>query len=289
MVAAGENDRLRPKRVYRLRLLIRFAPLLFATLLGAADTLLWEPGRVVSVEQVTSPAKEPEASCRSVPKGATLPAQCRPSNLRAQQFWRVTVETGNKRFVVRPYRAQTLLDTLNPSETAYIDPNLTTASPIEVAVVSSKAIRIRTDRGQGIPALVDSQELLAKPAAGVTKTVAAAPATLWSAITVAQPVFQAKEAATLQLYFSVVNDGDTVVNPNVEASRLFINGAEPRDWNILIGNGTRSLDFNALPPGRTLTFTYQLGSRYFAAPGIYTVRWEGPNFRSPEITFRVMP
>ena len=41
-------------------------------------------------------------------------------------------------------------------------------------------------------------------------------------------------------------------------------------------------------PGQTLAFSYQLGSRYFGTPGVYTVRWEGPNFRSPEIIFRVM-
>src|SRR6476661_2534140 len=121
--------------------------LCLATLLRAADTVLWEPGKVIAIEQVSSPAKEPDASCRSVPKGATPPPQCRPSNLRAEQFWRVTVEAGNKRFVVRPYRTQGVLASLNSGEAEYIDPRLTTASAIEVAVVSSKTIRIRTDQG----------------------------------------------------------------------------------------------------------------------------------------------
>ena len=177
----------------------------FVTLLRAADTTLWEPGKVVAVEQVSTPAKEPDPTCRAVPKGATPPAQCRPSNLRAQQFWRVTVEAGNKRYVVRPYRAQSLLNSLNQSETDYVDPNLTAGSAIEVAVVSSKTVRIRTDQGQGIPAIVDSQELLAKPAPSITPAPSvAAPQKLWSAISVAQPVFQLKEAGTLQLYFAVV-------------------------------------------------------------------------------------
>ena len=92
-------------------------------------------------------------------KGATPPARCRASALRAEQFWRVTVDVGNKRFVVRPYRPAKLID-LNQDGSDYIDPHLTAASPIEVALVSSKAIRIRTDQGQGIAALVDSQELL---------------------------------------------------------------------------------------------------------------------------------
>jgi hypothetical protein len=54
---------------------------------------------------------------------------------------------------------------------------------------------------------------------------------------------------------------------------------------------TQLLFVNAGPTNaaRRNPFTYQLGSRYFAAPGVYTVRWEGQNFRPPDITFRVMP
>ena len=130
----------------------------------AADPI-WEPAKVVAVEQVSTPAKDPDASCRSVPKGAIPPARCRPSALRAEQFWRVTVDVGNKRFVVRPYRPGKLFDSLNQDGTEYVDPHVTPGSPIEAAVVSSKAIRIRTDQGQGIAAIVDSQELLATPVA----------------------------------------------------------------------------------------------------------------------------
>jgi hypothetical protein len=133
-----------------------------ASLCGAAE-LLWEPGKVVSVEQVSSPAKTPDPSCRAVPKGATPPARCRASNLDSEQFWRVTVDVGNKRLVVRPYRAQNLLNSLNQAATVYVDPNLSASAPIEVAVVSSKAVRLRADQGQGIPAILDSQELLSSP------------------------------------------------------------------------------------------------------------------------------
>ena len=270
---------------------VRLLLVLFsATLLSAADTVLWEPGKVISVEQVSTPAREPDPSCRAVPKGANPPASCRPSNLRAEHFWRVTIEAGNKRFVVRPYRTQNLLNALNPSETEYVDPKLDTASKIEVAVVSSKTLRLRTDQGPGIAAMVDSQELLSRPAASVPETIPApqTPAKLWAAISVAQPVFSLKEAGTLTLSFAVVNDGETAANPNVEASHLIINGAEPNDWRMIIGNGPRTAEFTALAPGRSLLFTYQLGSRYFAKPGVYTVRWEGPGYQSLEITFRVL-
>jgi hypothetical protein len=143
---------------------LSFGLFAIASLCSAADNPLWEPAKVVAVEEVSTPAKEPDPSCRSLPKGTTPPARCRPSNLRAEQFWRVTVEVGNKRFVVRPYRAPKLLDALNQDGTDYVDPHLTPGSPIEAAVVSSKAIRLRTDQGAGIPAIVDSQELLSTPA-----------------------------------------------------------------------------------------------------------------------------
>lgn len=112
---------------------------------------------------------------------------------------------------------------------------------------------------------------------------------LWLALGVARPVFSVAEIATLQVSFAVVNDGDSVVDPEIGSSHLFINGVEPKDWNIVINNGLRSSDFTALPPGRLLSFGYQLGSRYFAKPGIYTVRWQVRNFRSADLIFRVMP
>jgi hypothetical protein len=134
--------------------------LLLTGLCAGADTPLWEPGKLIAVEQVSTPAKTPDSSCLAVPKGATPPARCRPSNLRAQQYWRVTVEVGNKRFVVRPYRAPNLIESLSQDGVDYVDPKLTEASSVEVAVLSSKTVRLRSDQGPGIPAMVDSQELL---------------------------------------------------------------------------------------------------------------------------------
>src|SRR5258708_24262962 len=75
----------------------------------------------------------------------------------------------------------------------------------------------------------------------------------------------------------------------IESSHLFVNGVEPKDWSFVIGNGLRNSYFKALPPGQILSFGYQLGPRYFSTPGIYSVRWEGPTYKSAEVTFRVMP
>ncbi len=93
----------------------------------------------------------------------------------------------------------------------------------------------------------------------------------------------------MSLSFVVVNDGQVAANPRVESSHLFINGVEPDDWRNVIINGLRTPDFISLAPGNILSFGYELGPRYFSSPGIYSVRWEGENFKSAEITFRVMP
>ncbi len=111
---------------------------------------------------------------------------------------------------------------------------------------------------------------------------------LWAAIGVVKPVFQPGEMSGESLSFAIVNDGAARVNPQVESSHLLINGTEPQDWGFVITNGIRGSSFYSLAPGELLSFGYQLGGRYFGKPGIYTVRWEGPQFRSAEITFRVL-
>lgn len=112
---------------------------------------------------------------------------------------------------------------------------------------------------------------------------------LWAAITVPQPIFYQDRIEDLSMSFALVNDGGSTVDPKIGSSHLLINGVEPKDWFIVIGNGPRNEWFNALPPGQVLQFGYQLGPRYFQKPVVYTVRWEGENFKSPELTFRVVP
>ena len=113
---------------------------------------------------------------------------------------------------------------------------------------------------------------------------------MWAAISVPQPIIEeGGDVEHLPINFGVVNDGHATVDPNVESSHLFINGVEPPDWSFVIHNGIRGSSFYALPPGQALEFGYLLGPRYFQKPGAYTVRWEGENFKSPELTFRGVP
>ena len=111
---------------------------------------------------------------------------------------------------------------------------------------------------------------------------------LWAAISVQNPVFPKSRAYDLAITFAVVNDGRTPVNPGLGSSRLFINGVELHDWHMIAINGPCTTFCEALPPGRTLLFSKGLGN-YFKKPGVYTVRWEGQNFRTLDLTSRVLP
>jgi hypothetical protein len=110
---------------------------------------------------------------------------------------------------------------------------------------------------------------------------------LWAGLSVPEPVFQTIGIEKMSIYFAVVNDGTSTVDPEIGASRLLINGIELKRWRHIISNGPRGPDFAALPAGRACRFTYQLGE-LFRQPGTYTVRWEGRNFQSRDLTFRVL-
>jgi|SRR6266851_2447062 len=121
------------------------------------------------------------------------------------------------------------------------------------------------------------------PAAGQGKRF-----NLWAAMSVSRPIFQKGQAEHVSITFAIVNDGHTTVNPMFGPTRLFINGTELKEWNLISSNGPKSSYNDALPPGHFIEFGYDFG-KYFERPGIYILRWEGPAFSATEITFRVMP
>ncbi len=112
---------------------------------------------------------------------------------------------------------------------------------------------------------------------------------LWSAISVSSPLIHEHDADYWGVYFSLVNDGDKVIKPQISSSHLYINGKEPEDWRFVIGNGLRSSYDQGLPPGKFILFNYSLKDRYFSKPGIYKLYWEGPDFKTAEVVVRVMP
>ncbi len=115
---------------------------------------------------------------------------------------------------------------------------------------------------------------------------------LWAAISVSDPLFQEGWTKELMLHFTLVNDGDAVINPQVKSWKIMVNGVELKDSGFIsgfiFGNGPRGAGSEALPPGDNLRFGYALGE-YFGKPGIYTVSWKGNGFETLPIVFRVMP
>jgi hypothetical protein len=132
----------------------------------------------------------------------------------------------------------------------------------------------------------------AKPE-GETKAVVR----LWAALSVPHPAFREGELTQatpgagrnpFQVDFVVVNDGDKAINPELGASKLFINGKELEDWGFIVANGPKDNRWEALPAKDNLSFGYGLG-KYFEKPGIYRLVWKGKHFQSPELVFRVLP
>jgi hypothetical protein len=111
---------------------------------------------------------------------------------------------------------------------------------------------------------------------------------LWAALTVNHAVFRQGQTKDLNIEFTLVNDGDMVLDPEIAGSRIIINEKELPDSALILGNGPRDVRFDALPPGEHLQFGYPLGS-YFEQPGTYRVSWRGTSFRSPVLVFRVLP
>jgi hypothetical protein len=113
---------------------------------------------------------------------------------------------------------------------------------------------------------------------------------LWAGISVSHPAYVPGRAwaSPFVIHFAVVNDGDKTVDPQLEASKLLVNGKELEDWAFNIAQGPRDNRFKALPPGDDLSLAMALG-KYFTKPGTYRVSWKGKGFEAPEIVFRVLP
>jgi hypothetical protein len=104
-----------------------------------------------------------------------------------------------------------------------------------------------------------------------------------------QPIFrEGHDTNLLQINFTLVNDGDAVIDPKIPGyPRLFVNGKE-LDLSKRPGSFIRDDRWTALPPGDFLLFGLGLGQDFDKA-GVYKVYWQGDGFRSPEIVFRVLP
>ena len=111
---------------------------------------------------------------------------------------------------------------------------------------------------------------------------------LWAGLSVNHPIFKAGQAKDLRIEFTLVNDGDKVIDPKIADSRLVINGKELSDSGLILSSVQKALVSEALPPGESLQFDCRLGDR-FKEPGTYRVVWKGAGFQSSEMVLRILP
>jgi len=111
---------------------------------------------------------------------------------------------------------------------------------------------------------------------------------LWAGLSVNHPVFKAGRTKDLTIEFTLVNDGNNVIDPKIPESRIVINGKELSDSGLILSSVQKGSRFRALPPGESLQFDCLLGDR-FKEPGTYRVFWKGSGFQSSETVLRVLP
>jgi hypothetical protein len=111
---------------------------------------------------------------------------------------------------------------------------------------------------------------------------------IWAGLSVNHPVFKAGQMKDLRIEFTLVNDGDKVIDPKISESQIIINGKELTDSGVILSRVQQGLRFKALSPGDSLQFSLSLVEQ-FREPGTYRVSWKGAGFASPEIVLRILP
>jgi hypothetical protein len=92
----------------------------------------------------------------------------------------------------------------------------------------------------------------------------------------------------MRIEFTLVNDGDQVIDPKIPESHLVINGKELPDSGLILSRIPKEARSKALSPGESLQFDCLLGDQ-FKEPGVYRISWKGAGFHSPEIVLRILP
>jgi hypothetical protein len=111
---------------------------------------------------------------------------------------------------------------------------------------------------------------------------------LWAGLSVNHATFGVGHTKDLRIEFTLVNDGDKVIDRKIPESRIVINGKELGDSGLILSSTQKGAEVKALPPGESLRLDCLLGDR-FKEPGIYRVSWKGAGFQSSEIVLRILP
>ena len=73
-------------------------------------------------------------------------------------------------------------------------------------------------------------------------------------MSVNHPIFKAGQTKDLRIEFTLVNDGDKVIDPKIPESQIVINGKELSDSGLILSSVQKGARFRALPPGESLQF-----------------------------------
>jgi hypothetical protein len=111
---------------------------------------------------------------------------------------------------------------------------------------------------------------------------------LWAGLSVNHPIFKAGQTNDLKIAFTLVNDSDKVIDPQIADSQLVINGQELANTGLNLSRVQKGARSAALAAGESLQFDCLLGAE-FKEPGIYRVSWKGSGFHSQEIALRILP
>jgi hypothetical protein len=171
---------------------------------------------------------------------------------------------------------------------------------LALAVMTVRHFEARVTMERLLAEEARAQALLASDLAQARSTQAALVATkvgtidqtkagsLWAGLNASHAIFKAGQTKDLRIEFTLVNDGDKVIDPKIADSRIVINGKERTDSGLIFSSVEKGGRFRALSPGESLQFDCQLGDR-FKEPGTYRISWKGADFRSPEIVLRILP
>jgi hypothetical protein len=148
------------------------------------------------------------------------------------------------------------------------------------------AARAQAERALYLAQILSAQAALNAAEVGAAK--GSKSGNLWAGISANHSTFKQEETKNLRIEFSLVNDGDEVIDPRIPESRVIINGKELADSVSAFSGFGKHAGFNSLSPGESLRFDWLLGD-YFKEPGIYQVSWKGTGFLSSEVVLRVLP
>lgn len=102
--------------------------------------------------------------------------------------------------------------------------------------------------------------------------------------------FSMTERPGFVIGIKATNRGSEIIDPQLFAVRLMINGKESLTWNEIIANGIRDAQWFALPPRETVQMNWSsTGESFFPAPGKYILVLRRGNKEYLPVLVSVLP